>query len=62
MPRKPRFFLPGVAVHAVQRGHSREPVFYEDQDYQVYLCYPQRPEGRGPELISGDACCDRVRL
>jgi len=37
MPRKPRFFLPGVAVHAVQRGHSREPVFYEDQDYRAYL-------------------------
>lgn len=37
MPRKPRFFLPGVAVHAVQRGHSREPVFYEDQDYLAYL-------------------------
>jgi len=36
MPRKPRFFLPGVAVHAVQRGHSREPVFYEEQDYRVY--------------------------
>ena len=37
MPRKPRFFLPGVAVHAVQRGHSREPVFYEEQDYLAYL-------------------------
>ncbi len=37
MPRKPRFYLPGVAVHAVQRGHSREPVFYEDQDYLMYL-------------------------
>lgn len=37
MPRKPRFYLPGVAVHAVQRGHSREPVFYEDQDYRAYL-------------------------
>jgi putative transposase len=37
MPRKPRFFLPGIPVHAVQRGHSREPVFYEDGDYQAYL-------------------------
>ena len=37
MPRKPRFFLPGVAVHIVQRGHSRNPVFFEDSDYQIYL-------------------------
>ncbi len=37
MPRKPRFYLPGIPVHAVQRGHSREPVFYEDADYRAYL-------------------------
>jgi len=37
MPRKPRFFLPGVAVHIVQRGHSRNPVFFENSDYQTYL-------------------------
>lgn len=37
MPRKPRFYLPGLPVHAVQRGRSREPVFYEDSDYRAYL-------------------------
>ena len=37
MPRKPRFFLPGVSVHVVQRGHSRQPVFFEDNDYLAYL-------------------------
>ena len=37
MPRKPRFFLPGIPVHIVQRGHSREPVFFEDSDYSAYL-------------------------
>jgi putative transposase len=37
MPRKPRFFLPGMPVHIVQRGHSREPVFFEDNDYLAYL-------------------------
>ena len=37
MPRKPRFILPGVPVHIVQRGHSREPVFFEDSDYLAYL-------------------------
>ena len=37
MPRKPRFYLPGIPVHVVQRGHSREAVFYEDADYRAYL-------------------------
>ena len=37
MPRKPRFFLPDIPVHIVQRGHSREPVFFENDDYSAYL-------------------------
>ena len=37
MPRKPRFCLADVPVHIVQRGHSREPVFFEDNDYHAYL-------------------------
>ncbi|MDT8383443.1 MAG: transposase [Gammaproteobacteria bacterium] len=37
MPRKPRFFLPNIPVHIVQRGHSREPVFFENSDYRAYL-------------------------
>ncbi len=37
MPRKPRFVLPGVLMHVVQRGLSREPVFFEDEDYVAYL-------------------------
>ena len=37
MPRKPRFIIPGVPVHVVQRGRSKEPVFYDEADYQVYL-------------------------
>lgn len=37
MPRKPRFFLSEVPIHFVHRGHSRSPVFYEDQDYTCYL-------------------------
>jgi putative transposase len=36
MPRKPRFYLPHVPVHVVQRGHSRNPVFFEAQDYATY--------------------------
>jgi putative transposase len=37
MPRKPRFFVPGVPVHIVHRGHSRAPVFFENSDYAAYL-------------------------
>ncbi len=37
MPRKPRFIIPGVPVHIVQRGRNREPRFYDEADYRVYL-------------------------
>jgi len=36
MPRKPRFYLPGVPVHAVQRGNDRQAVFFADDDYMAY--------------------------
>ncbi len=37
MPRKPRFYLPGIPAHVVQRGNSRQAVFYCDEDYSRYL-------------------------
>ncbi|GJL76405.1 MAG TPA: transposase [Nitrosomonas nitrosa] len=37
MPRKRRFYLPGVPVHVFQRGYNRQPVFFEDEDYLAYL-------------------------
>ncbi len=37
MPRKPRFFLPGIPVHAVQRGNNRQAVFFDETDYRFYL-------------------------
>ena len=37
MPRKRRFFLPGVPVHVVQRGNNRQAAFFDDNDYRVYL-------------------------
>jgi putative transposase len=37
MSRKPRFVLPGVPQHLVQRGHNREPCFFAPADYQRYL-------------------------
>ncbi len=37
MPRKRRFFLPNVPVHVVQRGNNRQAIFFDDNDYRVYL-------------------------
>ena len=37
MARKPRFILPGLPQHIIQRGHNREPCFYSEQDYRRYL-------------------------
>lgn len=37
MPRKPRFYLPGVPVHIVQRGNNRDPIFFDESDYTTYL-------------------------
>lgn len=37
MPRKPRFYLPDIPVHVVQRGNCRRAVFYCREDYERYL-------------------------
>jgi putative transposase len=37
MARKPRFVLPGVPQHVIQRGNNREPCFYVEADYSRYL-------------------------
>lgn len=37
MPRKPRFLLPGLPQHIIQRGNNREPCFYAEEDYSRYL-------------------------
>lgn len=37
MPRLPRFDLPGVPQHIVQRGHDRLPCFADEGDYARYL-------------------------
>ncbi|MES9834487.1 MAG: transposase [Candidatus Thiodiazotropha sp. DIVDIV] len=39
MPRKPRFYLPDIPAHVIQRGNSRQPVFFESCDYQAYLTW-----------------------
>ena len=39
MPRLPRFILPGVAAHIIQRGNNRGACFRETSDYLVYLMH-----------------------
>ena len=46
MPRKPRFYVPGVPVHVVQRGNNREKIFFDAADYPVYLNYLQEAAER----------------
>lgn len=37
MPRQPRYNLPGVPQHVVQRGNNRNATFFADEDYERYL-------------------------
>jgi putative transposase len=37
MPRTARLVLPGLALHVRQRGHNRQPCFFRDADYGLYL-------------------------
>ena len=46
MPRKPRYFLPEVPTHIVQRGHNDGKVFFKDDDYHYYLTYLQKAAKR----------------
>lgn len=39
MARLPRLYLPGCAQHVIQRGNNREPCFYAESDYKVYLSF-----------------------
>lgn len=41
MPRKPRFFIPDIPVHIVQRGNNKQPIFFAERDYRVYLDWLQ---------------------
>jgi len=37
MPRAARQILPGIAHHVTQRGNRRQPTFFSDADYGLYL-------------------------
>jgi len=36
MARQPRFTIPGIPQHIIQRGNNREPCFYAGEDYCRY--------------------------
>jgi len=42
MARRPRYILPGVAVHIIQRAINRVACFRVDADYLVYLSHLQQ--------------------
>ena len=37
MPRKPRFNLPGVPQHIIQRGNNHQVCFGSEEDMKAYL-------------------------
>lgn len=37
MARLPRFFVPGYPLHVIQRGNNREALFFDEDDYRLYL-------------------------
>ena len=46
MPRKPRFILPGVPLHVVQRGHNQSDIFFQEEDREAYLGWLQEAAER----------------
>jgi REP-associated tyrosine transposase len=37
MPRQRRYFIPNIPQHVITRGVDRQPVFFQEQDYSLYL-------------------------
>ena len=63
MPRKPRFYVPGAPVHAVQRGHNRSAFFFCDLDYLEYLrCLKQAADSCGCEIHAYVLMTNHVHL
>lgn len=48
MARLARVIVPGLPHHVTQRGHRREPIFFEDGDQAVYRdLLAEQARGRG---------------
>ncbi len=37
MPRTPRYFLPGIPLHVIQRGNNKQACFFAERDFVIYL-------------------------
>jgi putative transposase len=37
VPRQPRYFIPNIPQHVIQRGVDKQPVFFQPADYELYL-------------------------
>ncbi|MCK5540561.1 MAG: transposase [Deltaproteobacteria bacterium] len=63
MPRKPRFYQPGVPAHVFQRGHNKLPVFFEDFDYLEYLrCLKKSADKYGCDIHAYVLMTNHVHL
>lgn len=63
MGRKPRYYVPGVSCHIVQRGNNRSPCFFTQQDFCSYLeCLRDAVDEYGCELHAYVLMTDHVHL
>ncbi len=63
MPRKPRFYQPGIPAHVFQRGHNKLPVFFEDLDYLEYLrCLKRSADKHGCDIHAYVLMTNHVHL
>ena len=63
MPRKPRYFLPGICCHLVQRGGDHEAVFSDAADHAYYLeCLAEAAARYGCAIHAYVLMIDHVHL
>jgi len=63
MARKPRFSMPGVPQHVIQRGNNREPCFFAAEDYRFYLeCLKESGQKYGCETHAYVLMTNHVHL
>ena len=50
MPRKPRFYVPGIPAQIIQRGNDRQPVSFEYDGYQAYITWQREGADKQKKL------------
>jgi putative transposase len=53
MARLGRYYLPDQPLHVIQRGNNREPVFFDAEDYRLYLGWLAEASARCGVAIHG---------